>query len=179
VFKGMLRLKPEKKLNVCPKCHRKTKFVSIGVKDVKGKAYVIWGRYKCSKCDWQSELQELDHHPPTRSKNPVYLFYHYFKEGEQLSIWVYTTEKRVDPSEPDYENTDRHLLTVDVTPHSLRICPNVPFSLQSKRVEEGLMFLEDNKDLTASLCSECSPEQKRECLHNKEPCKKLDKDVKH
>lgn len=132
----MLRLKTEKKLNVCPKCHRKTKFVSIGVKDAKGKAQVVWGRYKCSKCDWQSELQELDQHPATaanRPKNPVYLLYHYSKEGKQLSIWVYTTEKTVDPSKPDYENTDRHLLTVDVTPHSLRICPNVPLQSSEQK----------------------------------------------
>ncbi len=179
MLEGTPRLNPEKKLNLCPKCNRKTKFVPIGVKDEKGKAHVLWGRYKCSKCDWQSELQEPDQHPTTQSKNPVYLLHHYFKDGKQLLISVYTTEKRVDPSSPDYENTDRHLLTVIATPHSLRICPNVPFSLQNKRVEEGLMFLEDNKDLIASLCSECSLEQKKECLHSKEPCKKLDKNAKH
>lgn len=169
----MPRLKPEKNLNICPKCHSKTKFVPIGVKDVKGKAHVIWGRYKCSKCDWQSEFQEPDQRPASGPKNPVYLRSHYFKEDKTLSIWVYTTEKRVDPSDPLCGDLDRHLLTVDVTPHSLRICPNVPFSVQNKRVEEGLMFLQDNKDLGASLCSECSQEQKKECLHRKEPCKKL------
>ena len=66
MLEGTLRLNPERILNVCPKCHRKAKFVSIGVKNAKGKAPVVWGRYKCSKCDWQSELQELDHHPATR-----------------------------------------------------------------------------------------------------------------
>jgi hypothetical protein len=49
-------------------------------------------------------------------------------------------------------------------------------SVYRTKDEEGLMFLEDpKKDLVASLCSECAEEQKRECLHSKEPCKKLDK----
>jgi hypothetical protein len=165
-------LNPEKKLNECPKCHRKTKFVPICVKAAKGKADVLLGRYKCSECNWQSELQEPDVHPPIRPKNPVYLTSHYFKEDKMLFISVYTTEKITDPSKPDYMNTDRHLLTVTVTPHSLGICPNVPFSLQNKRSEEGLMFLQDNKDLIASPCAECSQEQRNECLDSKEPCKK-------
>lgn len=170
-----LGLEPEKKLNECPKCHAKTRFVSIGAKDVRGMPYAVLGRHECLECDWQSELQEPEHHQATGTKSPVYLLYHYFKEGKQLSIFVYTTEKVVDPSKPYAENPDRNLLTIIVTPHSLRICPNVPFSLQSKRVEEGLMFLEDDTDLTPSLCSDCPQKQKRDCLHAKEPCKKLDK----
>lgn len=176
MLEGSLHLKPENESNVCPKCQKKTEFVSYVLKNEKGKPSLVLGRYKCSECDWLSELQELNSQPATRPKNPVYLHSHYFKEGKMLYISVYTTEKVTDPSQPDYWNLDRHLLTVEVTPHSLRICPNVPFSLQNKRVEEGLMFLQDNKDLVASLCAECSQEQKGECIHNKEPCKKIGKE---
>lgn len=171
----MLRLNPEKKSNVCPKCQKKTKFVSNVLKDEKGKPSLVLGRYKCSECDWQSELQELSNQPATRPKNTVYLRSHYFRETKMLYISVHTTEKVANPSKPDHGNLDRHLLTVEVTPHSLRLCPNVPFSLQNKRVEEGLMFLQDNKELIASLCAECSQEQRNECLDSKEPCKEIGK----
>jgi rubredoxin len=178
----MLRLNPEKKLNVCPNCHSKTKFASIGVKDIKGKPKVVLGRYECPNCDWKSDPIEPDLRLatlPKKPKKPVYLHSHYFKEDKMLFVSVYTTEKAVDPSEFGYMDLDRHLLTVEVTPHSLRIWPNVPFSLPNKRLEEGLLFLQDNKELMASLCAECSEEQKRNCLRTKEPCKKIDKDVKH
>jgi len=102
---------------------------------------------------------------------------HYWKEGKTLFLWVYTTEKVVDPNIP-IADLDRNLLTVEITPTSLRICPNVPFSIQNNRVEEGLMFYQDNKELIASTCAECSREQKMECLCSKEPCKKLDKSAR-
>ncbi len=156
-------------------CHKKTKFISIGMKKIKGKNQVVLGRYKCSHCDWQSELQEPDQQLaiPIRPKNPVYMYHHYFKEDKTLSILVYTTEKIIDSSNHIFRNLDRHLLTIEVSPNSLKICPNVPFSIQKKRLEEGLMFLQDNKELVASPCSECSEDQKNDCLHNKEPCNKM------
>jgi hypothetical protein len=171
-------MNPEKNSNLCPKCHKKTEFVPIGTRNVKGKAQVVLGRYKCSECDWQSELQEPKAHQTAKKpKNTVYMIHHYYKEGKRLFVWVYTTEKKIgaDSQNLGLEDLDRHLLTVEVTPHSIRICPNVPFSIQSKRVEEGLMFLEDNKELVPSLCSECSSEQKNDCLNSGELCKKLAK----
>jgi hypothetical protein len=169
---GSAYLNPEKELNVCPECKGKTKFSLIGKKNKNRKAPIFLGRFKCLKCDWQSDPLALDHYP-TRPKNPVYLSYHYSKQDKRLHIWVYTTEKVVDSSTTEYmDDTDRHLLTVTATPTSLRICPNVPFSLPNKRLKEGLMFLQDNKDLIASPCAECSQDQRNDCLDSKEPCKK-------
>ncbi len=163
------------KKNQCPKCSSKIEFISIFRQEpkLKGKTPLILGRYKCSNCNWQSDLQEIDNNKMKKSKNPVYLIQHFSKADKRLFIFVYTTERRIkDPSEIDY-NTDHHLLTLEVTPNSISICPNVPFSIQSKRVDEGLMFLKDNKELVASLCSKCSKEQKVICLHNDESCKKI------
>ena len=165
------------KESLCPKCNSKIEFISICNQEpkLKGKASIILGRYKCSNCNWRSDLQELENNKVNKPKKPVYLIQHYSKEDKRLFIFVYTTERRIkDPSEIDY-NIDHHLVTIEVTPNSLCICPNVPFSIQSKRVDEGLMFLRDNKKLVASLCSKCSEEQKAACLHNKESCKKIDK----
>jgi hypothetical protein len=175
----IFHLKQERKFNECPKCQQKTKFISIGAKNVKGKTPVVWGRYKCSKCDWQSELQELNHNPATvtKPKNTVYLQQHYYKEDKILLISVHTTEKIVDPIKDFSNRTNRHLLTIEVTPQSLTICPNVPFYLESKRIQEGLMFFIDTKDLIASPCAECSSEQKEKCVDNKELCKKVDRNI--
>ena len=99
----------EKKLNACPNCNGKTTFVPIGVKEIKGKSQAFLGRYKCSECGWQSELQEpVQSAKNSKEKNPVYMRSHYFKEGKTLYVWVYTTEKMVESSESGYENLDRH-----------------------------------------------------------------------
>ena len=149
----------EKNLNECPICHSKTEFIPIGLKKVKGKTEEIFGRYKCIKCDWHSDIREpLQNLTKTvRPKNTVYMFHTYDKEHKTLTFFVYTNEMKVEYPNLVGEKFDRHLLTVAVTPHSIRIWPKARLSIQENEGGKE-MLLDGEKELATNLCSNRSPE---------------------
>jgi len=150
----------ENNLNECPKCHGKTEFVPIGLKRAKGKTEAIFGRYKCIKCDWRSEIQEPFHNlaKTARPKNAVYMYHTYDKEQKTLTFFVYTNEIQVEHPSLVGEKSDRHLLTVEVTPHSIQIWPKARLSIQENKVGKELMLLDHEKELSANLGSNFPPE---------------------
>jgi hypothetical protein len=138
----------KKNLNECPKCHGKTEFIPIGSKTVKGKTEGLFGRYKCVKCDWHSDIQEPSHNlaKTTRPKNPVYMYHTYDKEHKTLMFFVYTNELKVEDPRLLGEKLDRHLLTAKVTPHSIRIWPKVRLIIEENKESKKLMLLDEEKD---------------------------------
>jgi hypothetical protein len=151
----------EKNLNECPICHGKTEFIPIGLKRLKGKTAEIFGRYKCVKCDWHSDIQEPFRNlaKTARPKNAVYMYHTYDKEHKTLTFFVYTNEMKVEYPRLVGEKFDPHLLTVAVTPHSIRIWPKARLSIQENEVGKELMLLDHERELAANLCSNRSPER--------------------
>jgi hypothetical protein len=57
------------------------------------------------------------------------------------------------------EKFDRHLLTVEVTPHSIQIWPKARLSIQENKVGKELMLLDHERELAPNLGSKPSPER--------------------
>lgn len=145
----------KKNLNECPKCHGKTEFIPIGSKTVKGKTEGLFGRYKCIKCEWHSDIQEPFHDQAktTRPKTPVYMYHTYDKKHKTLMFFVYTNELKVEDHRFVGEKFDRHLLTAEVTPHSIRIWPKARLSLEENEENKKLTLLDQENDHTENVNS--------------------------
>lgn len=138
----------QKKNSECPKCHAKTEYIPIGSKTVKGKTEGLFGRYKCIKCDWRSDIQEPFHNlaKTTKPKNPVYMYHTYDKKHKTLMFFVYTNELKVESPHLVGEKFDRHLLTAEVTPHSIRIWPKARLSIEENEESKKLSLLDQENE---------------------------------
>jgi hypothetical protein len=107
-------LDQEKNLNECPICHDKTEFIPIGFRSLKGKTEEIFGRYKCVKCDWHSDIQEPTTNltKSSRPKKAVYMYHTYDKKHKTLTFFVYTNQMKVKYPNLIGERFDRHLLSL-------------------------------------------------------------------
>ncbi len=137
----------KKNLNECPKCHGKTEFIPIGSKTVKGKIEGLFGRYKCIECDWRSDIQEPFHlAKTTRPRNPVYMYHTYNKEHKTLMLFVYTNELKVEGSHLVGEKFDRHLLTAEITPHSIRKWPKARLRIEENEESKKQLLLDQENE---------------------------------
>ena len=151
----------ERNFNECPICHGKTEFIPIGLKRLKGKTEELFGRYKCVKCDWHSDIQEPFRNlaKTARPKNAVYMYHSYDKEHKTLTFFVYTSEMKVEYPNLVGEKFDLHLLTVAVTPHSIQIWPKARLTIQENEVGKELILLDHEREHAENLCSNRFPER--------------------
>jgi hypothetical protein len=81
------------------------------------------------------------------------MYHTYDKEYKTLMLFVYTNELEVEDPRLLGEKFDRHLLTAEVTPHSIRIWPKARLSIEENEESNKLMVLDQEKEHAENVYS--------------------------